>query len=300
MGRGHTLIGLAMLGSALVAAVAPASSAALSERLVLSPAGLIGLRPGHASLATARADLGGRLSGRLGAAVANAQVQVSGAAAPRESLRSEAFVFGSTRIARGVLAGWRRVHRARRASLGEDGALALERARGSGLAIVAWREGQKVGLLVLRAARGTSNLAAAAVQFARLADSALRAPLPTTAWGRVLDQIRPDGSVSESTALQAFALAYGPVPGVHPPAGRSQSIPDATQAAAWILRYRQRLPSRQRQAVDRLLGLPATGSSVTAHAANYGDPGFVPDAQLQSRAESWVPVSRTVSTTRSG
>jgi hypothetical protein len=290
MGRWHTLTGLAMLASALMAAVAPASSAASSERLVLSPAGLIGLRPGHASLATARADLGGRLSGRLGSAVASAQIQVSGAAGPRESLRSEAFVFGSTGIARGVLAGWRRVHRARRASLGEDGAIALGRGGGADLATVAWREGEKVGLLVLRAGRGTSNPAAAAVQFARLADSALRAPLPTTAWGRVLDQIRPDGSVSESTALQAFALAYGPVPGVHPPAGQSQSIPDATLAAAWILRYRQRLPSRQRRVVDRLLGLSANGASITAHAALYGDPGFVPDAQLQSLAQSWVPV----------
>src|SRR5262245_24458821 len=42
---------------------------------------------------------------------------------------------------------------------------------------------------------------------------------PGPAWQSVLDGIGADGSVSKDTALQAFSLAFGPLPGVTLPAG---------------------------------------------------------------------------------
>jgi hypothetical protein len=46
-----------------------------------------------------------------------------------------------------------------------------------------------------------------------------RAPSPGPAWEAVLGRIRPDGSVPTETALEAFSLAFGPLPSVRVPPG---------------------------------------------------------------------------------
>src|SRR5438445_8523960 len=55
-----------------------------------------------------------------------------------------------------------------------------------------------------------------------------------SAWQRILDQTQPDGSVGLPTALAAFALAVGPIPGAAAPSGPAQVIPSGTLAVNWV------------------------------------------------------------------
>jgi hypothetical protein len=90
-------------------------------------------------------------------------------------------------------------------------------------------------------------------------------PAPPSAWQSVLDQIQPDGSVSVTTALSAFALAIGPVPGVSAPAGPPQIIPSGTLAVTWVLRHWKELTPDQRSAVRTDLGAPAAATQPAAY-----------------------------------
>jgi hypothetical protein len=250
-----------------------AVDAEASVSLVLSPAALPGYRGAHVSRAQARADLGRSLARRA------TDLQATGAKRTGLSVRSEAFVFASPATAHSVAKSWRTVHHGKRVRLGSD-------ASRSGTTVV-WREGRKVGLLQVRGKRATASLA---LQLAHAADPALRGPVPSGAWDKVTDKIRNDGSISKQAALQAFSIAYGPVPGVTVPRGPPQTIIDGVVAAGWVTRYRNQLTAAQRAAVDRLLGNqdPAKAS---AHAAVFtGDPNFIQDAELQRLAESFVPV----------
>jgi hypothetical protein len=244
---------------------------------------LPGYRAVTVSAATARADLG-RLLAR------GADVQAVGAVGKGQLLRSEAFTYAAARNARNVARAWKRSERARTARIGRDGSLVVRRSGKRFVAIVVWREDNKVGLLRI-AGNGRPTTTTLALQFARAADTALRNPVPTTAWDKVTAQIHPDGSVSRETALQAVAVAYGRLPGVAAPKGPRQFIDDGTLAATWILRFRTGLRPALRAAVDGLLGIAATGTRASpAAAADYGDPGFVPDPALQALAEAWIPV----------
>jgi len=62
----------------------------------------------------------------------------------------------------------------------------------------------------------------------------------------------PDGEVSSEMALQAFALAIAPLPGVTPPAGPNE-WPDADTAVAWVSQVRDQLTESQQTAIDRAL-----------------------------------------------
>jgi len=95
---------------------------------------------------------------------------------------------------------------------------------------------------------------------------------PATAWQRVLSQVGPDGSISKQTALQAFVLAVGPLPGVRRPAGAAQVIDDGSGAVRWLLGYYSELTAAQQAAVRRLLRLPATASWQPARAGRGAGP----------------------------
>jgi hypothetical protein len=90
-----------------------------------------------------------------------------------------------------------------------------------------------------------------------------------SAWQRTLDQVKPDGSVGLSTALAAFALAVGPIPGAAPPSGPAQVIPSGTLAVNWVLANWGQLTADQQRAVLADLG---TGSASTAPAAAHIPP----------------------------
>ena len=202
---------LRVFGIAVAAAasgvVAPVAVAGVQLTL---PAGSI--RGWHAtgtSLRLARRDLAAGLPQRIAGKVAGAQAQTSAASGPTGRLRSDAFVFASANTAQRVLAAWRIRHHARPVKIG---AVVYLSARGRAT-VVAWRDGARIGVISFTGATGAAASDAHALADAVLADGWLRAPLPTTAWDKVLDQIRPTGTVSKQTALEAFASCLRPAPG---------------------------------------------------------------------------------------
>ena len=96
---------------------------------------------------------------------------------------------------------------------------------------------------------------------------------PLAAWQRVLDEIKPDGTVTVSTALAAFALAIGPVPGARAVPGPSQPIPSGTLAVDWVLAHWPALTAGQRRAVLTDLGVPVTTTSLTSLTRQLGRSG---------------------------
>jgi len=85
-------------------------------------------------------------------------------------------------------------------------------------------------------------------------------PAVQTPWQQTLAKVKPDGSVDVSTALTAFALAIGPVPGVTPPAGSRDDITSATVAVRWVTRVWSKLTAAQQAAIRTDLGAKATGT----------------------------------------
>jgi len=83
------------------------------------------------------------------------------------------------------------------------------------------------------------------------------APPTPTAWRLTLDRVGPDGRVDLPTALAAFSLAVGPVPGAAAPAGRTEAIPSGTVAVLWIFAHWSELSAEQRTAVLTDLGAAA-------------------------------------------
>jgi hypothetical protein len=267
---------------ALVAA-GSASPAYAAVRLVLPSTGLPGLRATSSRAATARSDLAAGLRPALARTARAAEFQTIALAGRGLKVRSDAFVFSSPARAAQVLAAWRHAHRgvAQRIARAR-GVLRVTRSGHTTTVTVVWPEGPKLGAIVLRSS--ASDAQTLAVGYAELADGALRSRLPTTAWGRVLDEVRDNGTVSRSTALQAFAVAYGRLPGVHAPAGRATKIIDGTIVRQWLRPYLPTLTAAQRAIVDRALGLPAPHAH--AHAASLGDPYFTPDSKIQGLADS--------------
>ena len=122
------------------------------------------------------------------------------------------------------------------------------------------------------------------------------APPAPTAWQQVLDQLRPDGSVTVATALAAFAVAIGPVPGGQPPAGTRGGIGSGTLAVSWVLAHWSELDAAQRSAVLTALGQPATTDKPAAYrieqapaASNPNIACLAADSAGAQKYRSWVP-----------
>jgi hypothetical protein len=98
-----------------------------------------------------------------------------------------------------------------------------------------------------------------------------------TPWQQTLNKVKADGSVDASTALTAFALAIGPVPGVTPPSGDRKDITSGTVAIRWVTRVWSKLSTAQKQAVqDALAGTAAPGSGTHSIRAVAAPPKPVP------------------------
>src|SRR6516162_5288173 len=69
------------------------------------------------------------------------------------------------------------------------------------------------------------------------------------AFQRVLDRIGDDGTIDRDTALQAFALAFTPPPGVSVPAGPSEPIPSGSGPLRWVTGHLAELTPAQQRAV---------------------------------------------------
>jgi hypothetical protein len=122
----------------------------------------------------------------------------------------------------------------------------------------------RIHIRAVALAMAAGLIAATAVGCATAAPSSPRSVSQPTAWQRTLDQIRPDGTVSTSTALAAFALAIGPVPGAKPLDGTTQPIPSGTLAVQWVFGHWTALTPGQRDAVLADLGVPAGKTSLTS------------------------------------
>jgi len=281
--RGKVVLRAAV--SAVVVVLLGASGASAAG-LVPSSTALksFGLTPGRASGSAGLAQLDAGLHGSFkGITVAASSAHKRG-----QGLSSDAFTFKSASAAGRVLAEWSKLHHAKHVQLGSGGDTFETKSRKQEVAQVLWREGSLLGLVVLTATQQLSSAPDAAIGDATLAQSFLDAPVPTTSWGKVLAQIGSNGTVSKTTALEAFALAYGPLPGVHPPSGRKTTIPSGTEAAQWVLQYFSQLTSSQQRVVDRLLGLPATGKTASARVAILDDSGFTPSAAIEAQARFYA------------
>ena len=277
----------ALVGAGLALGWPGAAPARADASLVLSAADFstLHLHPTNESVATARAQFSARLASGQRRVVRSATVQASAATGDGRTWRSDAFLVGSTPAAKRLLSGWRHAHRAGAVKVGAGGAAFVQRSPHDQTVQVLWREGSRLGLIVLTTGRGAKAARGAAISYARLADSYLKLPLPSTAWGKVMAQVRPNGTVSQQTALEAFALSYGGLPGVRVPSGRRTTTVSGDLAYEWVAPYLPRLSKRLRRAIDHTMGLGEPGRG--AHAADYGDSGFTPNAQLTAAANKW-------------
>lgn len=266
--------------------LAPGAARA-DDALVLSAADFstLHLRPAAESTTAARAQLTDGLSASTRKLIRGSTVESSAASTRGQQWRSDAFVVRSASVAERVLAAWKRHHRADRVKLGAAGAVFEQRSREQATVEVLWREGSHLGLIVLRATRGLAGARTDALDDAVAADAYLKTPLPSSAWGKVIAEVRPNGSVSEQTALEALALSYGPLPGVSVPSGGKTQGVSGDVADQWVAPYLSRLKGRLESAVYRVLGIALPSSR--AHVAEYGDAGFTPDATLTSEANHW-------------
>ncbi|HEX6116815.1 MAG TPA: VWD domain-containing protein [Solirubrobacterales bacterium] len=87
--------------------------------------------------------------------------------------------------------------------------------------------------------------------------------------------------------MQAFSLAYGPVPGVRAPPGPEGDV-HSSIASNWVLSYHSSLAARQRRVVERRLGLRQSGRIRTTGVRFTGDRGFTPDPLVQDQVEDFV------------
>lgn len=126
-----------------------------------------------------------------------------------------------------------------------------------------WRVGALVGQITLIDRTGRVGTA---TQLAAIVRARVQAVASRTAWdGLVADAVASSRPPSTKLALQAFALAFGPVPGVRTPSGSAADVSD-TLALQWIAASYGELSARQRGAVKQVLAR-VLGPAKRAHSA---------------------------------
>lgn len=107
------------------------------------------------------------------------------------------------------------------------------------------------------------------------------APPAATAFDAVIAMLGPQGDISPEMALEAFALAVAPLPGVTPPAGAPGHL-DADMAVAWVSQVWDQLSAPQRTAIDNALG---------AMPDPYGNRSAASASAAKFRLAAWQPVT---------
>jgi hypothetical protein len=79
-------------------------------------------------------------------------------------------------------------------------------------------------------------------------------------------------AVSTTTALQAFSLAFGPLPGVSLPPGSPGVLEDGTGPMHWLLGHWADITAPQRAAAIKLLPQPQTPAQVPTSPKAFGEP----------------------------
>jgi hypothetical protein len=81
-------------------------------------------------------------------------------------------------------------------------------------------------------------------------------PEASDAWGKVTAGIARDGTIPLEVALQAFALAIGPLPGVEVPSGDIPPLSSGSEPIRWLIGHWDELTPEQQAAAATHLGLP--------------------------------------------
>lgn len=226
---------------------AGAAVASGSPGLALAPADVPQLRPAAASLASLRAEIGAPLPRVARTPLRAAPAGASAFRGRGLRVTSGALLLPDRAAAARVVRAWRATTPRPRVS----GAVLLQPFPGGVRALVAVE--RAVGLVRVTGRTGARERA---VGLATVLAARLRASGAESAWDATLARVRPDGTVSKDTALEAIALALGPVPGVPPPPGPRGDIGSATFLLGWIRPHWSALTPAQRTAVAELLDVP--------------------------------------------
>jgi hypothetical protein len=105
-----------------------------------------------------------------------------------------------------------------------------------------------------------------------------------TAWDRNLEGIAADGSITPQLALRAFAITYGPLPGVKRPRGRLGGPDSGTFAINLVARVWDRLTPAQQAAIYRVLEVPNDPRSPPVARAAL----LVEDPVLEGMAKQYI------------
>ena len=252
------------------------------DALVPSRADVPAYRNAGGGAGVARAAVGGRIPTLL----RHAQAHGIAFRAGGRRLTFGVFVFADARGARRALGRLRSGRRRVGTALG--GLERVRSARRTSDVAVAFRVGSAVGTVRLRGK--VAGMPARAAVYAQSLAARLHRVLALTAWQRTLDGIHRDGSITPKLALRAFAIAYGPVPGVQRPTGPAGAPPAGTLAMQMVARVWDRLSAAQQAAVDRDLGAPHdAGSPPVASAATQV---LTPDARYQALTDKYNAIYR--------
>ncbi|HEX8101862.1 MAG TPA: VWD domain-containing protein [Solirubrobacteraceae bacterium] len=268
---------------AALAGMAPACLAA-DHSLTLTTKDAPGFSASGSGRAAARSALARKPTGGLRRAPAKGSAfRADGG----RRLATGVFTFGSKAKARAALRRARRGHK-RLWGVGDEAWRRSTTKRKKTIAVVLLREGSALGAVKVTVnGRRAKAAQGAAESFARALAGRMQRVLGLTAYQRTLDEIGPDGSVSAATALKAFAIAYGPLPGVKRPGGRKLGVPEsATLAMQLVARVWDQLSPEQQAAVDRALGAPHDASS--ARVARASEQVLTPNAGYQAIADKFV------------
>ncbi|HUO74781.1 MAG TPA: VWD domain-containing protein [Solirubrobacteraceae bacterium] len=240
MPRRGAWLGAVVGTSLLIASLAAAARAAPPGGLALTQSEVPGLAQAHASIGAARRVLIRLLGGRAARGASIAAVAFRrGRGASALTLTVQAFVLGSPAQAGRALAAWRRLTRGRR----------------SATVLTAVQSGPAIAVLTLQVHASPTSARLLLGSYAALERSRLRTALSRTAWDLLIAGERADGSVSRTTLLRMFSLAYGRLPGVSLPAG-SPRVPPIS--GSWfvqrvLVEQWPTLTRAQRRAVIRAL-----------------------------------------------
>ena len=122
-------------------------------------------------------------------------------------------------------------------------------------------------------------------------------PSGPSSYAQLFSQIRPDGTVSKETALEAFALAIAPLPGVTPPAGAPPTFTerlDGTFAIDWIRPYLDDLTPAQKAVVDAAIAPDPNAPIQTPASSQNRFPVVLADATSTKAYESLIGSAITV------
>jgi hypothetical protein len=104
----------------------------------------------------------------------------------------------------------------------------------------------------------------------------------TSALEQILATIGADGRVSKNTAVQAFALAFGNMPGVTSPPGHAEDIPSGSGPLRWTIGHLAELSPGQRQRVLTIVQQHGTATVRVAALRESSPPNLlVADGETQ-------------------